>query len=156
MAANTTFNIFTGPLKRLLLLVVILLAGLVSCRKKEKYPENFISASTGTYKFFASGKTVNTYKGAGATSSSLTVEGVMASGATLRIWIRDYASKPGVLSLDSVDASASFLPVTPSVERTSAHGVLTIKTITPALTGTFNFTCTDSSVVEGSFSVVPK
>jgi hypothetical protein len=139
----------------LLLFTLGLLLTVTACKKKEEIPDNYITASVGAFRFFASGSTVTTEKGL-AGASSLEVMGVMSNGATLKIWIKNYSGTLVTLPLDSVSASASFLPVTPSVEMAAVHGTLTIKKVTPVLAGTFIFTCPDSSVVDGNFSVLPR
>lgn len=145
----------TGLYRRLYILPILLLLLLSACRKKEQIPENFITATADGIRFFASGKTVTTNRAVAGTSSQLEITGVMASGSTMTLWIRNFTGTLVALSMDSTEASGSYLPETPSVEYASVHGVLTIKTVTPTITGTFHFVCVDSTVVDGNFSALP-
>jgi hypothetical protein len=145
----------SGLHRRLYILPFLLLFLFSACRKKEQLPENFITATANGTRFFASGKTVTTNRAVAGTSSPLEIQGVMASGSTMKLWIRNYTGTLVDLSMDSTDASGSYLAETPSVEYASVHGVLTIKTVTPTITGTFHFVCVDSTVVDGNFSALP-
>jgi hypothetical protein len=145
----------SNKMKHYIILTIILLFTVSACKKKEVIPDPFISATADNYSFFASGKTVSSYKSVMGTYTSLQIEGVMASGASMTLWIKNYSGTLDSLSLDSTTASATYLPVTPSVSVTSVYGKLVIKSVTPALTGNFEYTCTDSTKVKGSFRVIP-
>ncbi len=142
-------------MKNLLLLALPLLLTLNGCKKKENKTDPFVTATAGNFQFYSSGKMVTTSKDPAGTYNSLNIEGLMPSGATIKLWIKNYSGRLESLSMDSTDASASYLPVTPSIEVRSVHGTLTVTSAEPMFSGTFTFTCTDSTVVTGNFSVNP-
>ena len=90
----------------------------------------------------------------------LDVEGWTGSSSTSArtgFWIYPYTATPGTYALDGVHAGAFYNQVSYSASdttRNSAHGTLIISTVSPNITGTFSFTCKDSTVVSGSFNVV--
>ncbi len=142
-------------MKYLISLSAITLLLLYGCNKKENIPAPYITAFADDFPFFASSAQVSTFKSDGGTYTSLEVTGVMGSGATMKLWIRNYSGALDTLSMDSTGASATFLPVTPSVEVKSSYGQLIITSSTPTLKGEFDFTCNDSTKVKGSFQVIP-
>lgn len=137
------------------IIALILTSLLTSCKKKDDKIEPFVTAKTGNFNFFASGKMVTNTKIPSGVNQSTEIQGVMANGATVKIWMRNFEGRLETLPLDSTLASASYLAPTPSIEKISVHGTLTITSVTPAIRGRFVFTCIDSSVVTGDFGVNP-
>lgn len=138
------------------MLATLLAISLLGCGKKEVLPDPYISAFADDFPFFASGEQISTYKSDGGTYTSLEIEGVMASGATMKLWVRNFSGALDSVSLDSTGGSATFLPITPSVAVTSLYGKLVITSATPTLDGRYEFTCTDSTKVSGTFRVLPE
>jgi hypothetical protein len=137
------------------IITLSLISFLVSCKKKDEKIDPFVAAKTGNFNFFASGKMVTNTKTPSGVNQSTEIIGVMASGATIKLWMRNFEGRLETMPLDSTLASASYLAPTPSVEKVSVHGSLTITSVTPAIRGRFTFTCIDSSVVTGDFGVNP-
>lgn len=142
-------------MRYIITITLSLLSLLVSCKKKDDTIEPFVAAKAGNFNFFASGKMVTNTKTPSGANQSTEIQGVMASGATVKIWMRNFEGRLETLPLDSTLASASYLAPTPSIEKISVHGTLTITSVTPAIRGKFTFTCIDSSVVTGDFGVNP-
>jgi hypothetical protein len=140
-------------MKYLLIILLPLLFTFSACKRDAADPDPYISAKAGTYPFYASGKFITTTKNAAGSYNSLEILGVMANGATVKLWIKNYSGALDSLALDSVNAAASYLPPIPSIEALAVHGNLVITNATPQLKGRFTFTCTDSTVVIGDFSV---
>ncbi|GAA4460875.1 hypothetical protein GCM10023093_04460 [Nemorincola caseinilytica] len=129
---------------------------LTACGKKEKPVDPYVAATVGSYKFYSSGQLVKTTKGTYGTASSMYIEAVMpAGGATIKLWIAKYTGALDTLQIDSVDAAASFVPETPSVEKFAAYGQLIVTESTPVFRATFDFICTDSTRVYGDLKVAP-
>lgn len=124
-----------------------------SCKKKDTSNNHFISAKIESFTFYASGNFLKVSKN--VTAPTLVIEGLMTQGNTLKLNINSFTGVPGTYQLDGSDGTASYLPETPSIEVASVHGTYTISSVTPDITGTFNFTCTDSTVVIGAFSIAP-
>jgi len=139
-------NFFFAPL-----LVLLAVAG---CKKEEKI-EPVVTAKAGNFQFYSSGKMVTSHKDAATTYSSVDIEGLMANGASLKIWINTYTGRLDTLAItpDSTSVAASFLPPTPAIESEAIHGSLIILSVTPSFSGTFSFTCSDSTQVTGTFKV---
>ena len=142
-------------MKKYIILTSIALISLASCRKKDDTIDPEVSAHIGNYVFYSSGKMVTAKREASVPSGPVSIEGLMSNGATLRLWIRSYVERPGILNLDSSDAAATYLPPTPSIEVRSVRGILNITQVTPVVTGTYFFVCTDSTAVNGSFKINP-
>jgi hypothetical protein len=145
----------TKMMKKLLLLTLPLLLTLNGCKKKENNTDPFVSAKAGLYTFYSSGKMVTSSKTAGGSYNSVDIEGLMPSGATIKLWIKAFSGRLDTLQMDSTDASASYLPPTPSVEVTAVHGTLIFTSAEPMISGDFSFVCTDSTLVTGKFSIKP-
>jgi hypothetical protein len=142
-------------MKRYILLTSIALVTLASCGKKDKPVDPEVSARIGNFVFYSSGKMVTAKREASVPSGPVSIEGLMSNGATLRLWIRSYVEKPGILNMDSTDAAATYLPPTPSLEVRAVRGTLSITQVTPVVTGTYFFVCNDSTAVNGSFKINP-
>jgi hypothetical protein len=135
--------------------VFVLCCLLAACGKREKPIEPYINAVAGAEKFYTSGKMVTTTKGTAGATPSMLIEGVMPNGATIKIWIKNYTGALDTLSMDSTDATGSYLPPTPSIEAPGVSGVLIVTEATPAFKGIFEFKCIDSTRVKGDFKVAP-
>jgi hypothetical protein len=137
-------------------LFLLVLCAFTSCGKKEKAIEPVVEANAGGYKFYTSGKRVSTEKSVSGTTPSMYIEATMPKGgAMIKIWIRNYTGALDTLQMDSTDATGSFVPETPSIEKIAAHGQLIVTEATPSFKGTFDFICTDATHVTGNFKVAP-
>lgn len=150
-----TYKYSSQTMKHKIIITLLLTTVLASCKKKDDTIEPFVAAKTGNFNFFASGKMVTSTKTPSGVNQASEIQGVMPSGATIKLWMRNFSGMLETYPLDSTLASASYTPETPSVEKISVHGSLTITSVTPAIRGTFTFTCPDSSVVSGDFGVNP-
>lgn len=137
-------------------LFLLVLCAFASCGKKERAIEPVVEANADGYKFYTSGKRVSTEKSVSGTTPSMYIEASMPKGgAMIKIWIRNYTGALDTLQMDSTDATGSFVPETPSIEKLAAHGQLIVTEATPSFKGTFDFICTDATHVTGSFKVAP-
>ncbi len=134
------------------LLFIVCMCALAAC-KKDPPRTHYISARIGNLSFYASGKTVT--RSFNTVSPTFQMEGVLSTGATIKIALNNYASHPDTFQLDGVNSTASWIAPTPSVETPAVRGYLIVKTITPDVTGIFQYACADSSVVTGDFNVAP-
>lgn len=124
-----------------------------SCTRTGTSGHHITASSTGSAGSFSStGSSVNT---AGAVGAKITVEGVSASGARLLINLNPYAGITGTFPVDDtiINSCCVYYPVTSSSGIMSAHGFVTLTSVTPDIIGTFNFTARDSAVFTGSFNV---
>lgn len=142
-------------MKRRLSIILIGLVIVASCKKKEGPRTHYVSAKAGTFDFYASGSYITTKQDHSGTGATLSVNGIMPSGAAVALWIDPFTGKLDTLSLDGASAGASFLRPTPAIESPAVYGTLIITGVTPDVTGVFTFTCTDSTHVTGHFNVAP-
>lgn len=142
-------------MRKFFLLTLLSAAAITSCKKNDKKIDPEVSAKAGKAIFYSSGKMVTSHKDAMGSYNSATIEGLMSDGATLRLWIRSYSEELDTFAMDSTGASATYLPPTPSVEVKAVRGTLIILSTTPVYSGSYNFVCSDSTVVTGTFKINP-
>lgn len=109
-----------------------------------------VSGSGGS--FSASDGMVTTNKNSGSPFPYVEVNGTSTSGARISVWIYSYVSSIGTFSMDGSNYGGTYNPTTTAAVIPSAHGSLIVTAVTPNLTGSFNFTCTDSTVISGTFN----
>ncbi len=109
-----------------------------------------ISGSGGV--FSSSGAMVTTNKNAASPNPYVEVNGTSTSGARITVWIYSYIGAIGTFSMDGTSYGGTYRPSGTAMPVPSAHGSLTISAVTPNVTGSFNFTCWDSTVIAGTFN----
>lgn len=139
-------------MKKLLLLALPALFIFASC-KRTGSPGHFISASSSTTGAFSStGSSIFT---TGATGAKIIIEGTSSSGAKMQIIINPYAGTTGTIALvmDTVtETVCQYTPASGSPIVVSAHGTVTLTSVTPDIIGSFAFTGRDSSINTGTFN----
>ncbi|MCF8450269.1 MAG: hypothetical protein K9G49_10410 [Taibaiella sp.] len=128
-----------------------------SCKKEtasKATASRFVLASvSGSGEAFSSSDDmVRTNKNAASPFPYVEVNGTSASGARISVWIYSYVGSVGTYTMDGTNYGGTYKPSTASIPVLSAHGSLTVSAVTPNLTGSFNFTCSDSTVVTGTFN----
>lgn len=128
-----------------------------SCKKdtaSKTTSSHFVLAtvSGGGGSFSASDGMVKTNKNSGSPLPYVEVNGTSPSGTSITVWIYSYAGTIGTFSMDGSNYGGTYKPTTTAAAMPSAHGSLTVTAVTPNLTGSFNFTCTDSTVITGTFN----
>jgi hypothetical protein len=109
-----------------------------------------VSGSGGS--FSASDDMVKTNKNSASPLPYVEVNGTSPSGARITVWIYSYAGTIGTFSMDGSNYGGMYKPTSTAAVIPSAHGSLIVTAVTPNLTGSFNFTCTDSTVIAGTFN----
>ena len=109
-----------------------------------------VSGSGGS--FSASDGMVTTNKNSASPFPYVEVNGTSSSGARISVWIYSYVGSIGTFSMDGSNYGGTYKPTATSAAIPSAHGSLIITAVTPNLTGSFSFTCTDSTVITGTFN----
>lgn len=140
-------------MKNIFLLFILSILTITACKKKETPSTRYISAKIGTANFYTSGTLVTRQRN--PTNPNLQFEGVMSTGATMKFWVNGFTDQLLTFPIDGISSGASYLGPTPSIELQAVHGNLVFLTVTPDITGTFEFTCSDSSVVVGEFNIAP-
>ena len=138
-------------------LAIIAAALISSCTKEPKRTTSvpFISA-TGTdgTSVYATDTLVIASLNKGLPYPFLGVTGrTTVLGNTTGFWIYSYRASTGTFALDGVNAGAFFNESTGTAHN-SAHGTLTITSVSLNITGTIIFTCNDSTVVSSTFNVI--
>lgn len=143
------------PMRRNIIVLFTLALLLVSCNKRETPKVRFVSANADNYMFFSTGTMLKRTKTNSGTGPALVVEGIMASGATMKFYIDGYTGALDTFMLDSIQSVATYLSPTPAVETYSVRGHFIITKSTPDLIGEFSFVCSDSTKVVGTFNLAP-
>lgn len=139
---------------KLALIAMAMMACYTSCHTSgaRTTSAHFITAtSTSIGAFNASGINVTTD---GAVGAKISIQGeVTGSQRRLIISINPYAGITGPITLGGTSNSAiMFYSALADTLIMSAHGTITLTSVTPDVAGTFSYTGSDSSVVTGSFN----
>lgn len=115
---------------------------------------HFISASvSGSGSAFSSlGAMVKTNKNEASPNPYVEVNGTSSSGSRITVWIYSYVGAVGTFTMDGTNYGGTYRPSATALPIPSAHGSLTVSAVSPNLTGSFNFTCWDSTVITGTFN----
>jgi len=138
------------------LLICVTAISLQSCKKKPApdatyipYVSASISGSSNTFNAFndfvqLNKNTVHPYP-------YIEVKGSSAAGTFISVWASAYTAATGIYKMDGVNYGGKYKADAATAEATSVRGTLTVTATAPHLTGKFNFKCTDSSVIDGTF-----
>jgi hypothetical protein len=133
--------------------VLLAMSLLFGCTKKDQNKTtsgHYLLASVSGSSFSSSGDLVKINKNEAYPYPYVEVRGYLASGAYVSVWIYSYTGALGTFMMAPTVCGGFYKPA--GIDMiSSAHGMLTISTATPNLTGSFSFTCVDSSVISGTF-----
>ena len=136
--------------------IFVFFASLSACKKKESEKQTsspFLSATLSVGGAFSStGSAVQTNKNNAYPHPYVEVKGTGASGEFLFVWIYSYTGALGTFAMGSTSYGGVYKAPSASTGSPSVYGTLTITSVTPDLTGSFSFTCADSTHVSGTFS----
>ncbi len=149
-------------------ILTIILVSFSACTKTNNGPvavnnhvEYVTASTTGSFAgtFYAYDSTITAVKNTTGLHpvTSITAGSSVGTliGSSLSFVIWDYPVTTGTYQLDSVNATAEYLhfPDGGGVARRPG-GTLVLTSVTPYITGTYTFTCTDLTIVTGSLNVV--
>ncbi len=143
------------PRFSVLFLAIAVLSG--ACTKKSAPRTTstyFVSATiSGGSPYYSSGSNVTTTGTSGGNVKISSYVPVGTSDRQLEFYFIAYPGTVGTYPLNGVSQGAIYAGVSPEIGRSAVHGTLTLTSVTPDIIGTYNFTCTDSTLVSGSFDV---
>jgi len=136
--------------------IFCVVTALIGCKKEtasKTTTSHFVLATVSSSggAFSSSGDMVKTTKNAGSPFPYVEVNGTSPSGARISVWIYSYTGAVGTYTMDGTNYGGTYRPTATTSPIQSVYGSLTVSTVTPNLTGSFNFTCSDSTVISGTF-----
>jgi hypothetical protein len=141
------------PILNPILTILVAVCFSFGCTKKDAAKttsgHHFTALVSGS-SFSSSGDLVKVNKNESSPYPYVEVRGYLASGAYVSIWIYSYTGAVGTFTMAPTVCGGFYKPASTDL-RSSAYGTLTISTATPSLTGSFSFTCTDSTAITGTF-----
>lgn len=128
---------------------------IASCTKKpvaKTTSPNYLSASSSTIgSFYCSGASVSA---GGASGAKLEIDASAASGRRMVLFLNPYTATTGYIAITGgTYVGGQYSSAANDTVVMSAHGNITLTSVSPNVIGTFNYTGTDSMVYSGSFNV---
>lgn len=139
-------------MKNLLLLFLPAVLAVTSCSRTGSSGHFITGSSTSTGSFSATGSSINTDGAAGA---KIVIDGRSSSGSRMLIILNPYSGVTGTFPVDDtiINSRCEYIPASGSPVNISAHGTVTLTSVTPNIVGTYSFTGRDSGSYSGSFNV---
>lgn len=144
----------THPVKYITLFALILFA---ACKKEPAAKitsGHYLNATSGPIGTFTA--TVPSVLAYGATGAKIGITGTSATGQTIELYINPYSGATGVYSIGgtTTEHAAQYSAPGSGVGTSySTSGTITLTATTPDIIGTFHYTASDGSTVNGAFNV---